>query len=255
MVVGLNTFREFFKDFPECYLIIGGTACDIIIEEAGFVPRATDDIDIILMIEALKPEFVTRFWEFIKKGNYTLKQKDAEKRNCYRFSEPGTGDFPRQIELVCKVPDIIDIKDGAHLTPIPTEEGLSSLSAILLNEDYYNYTKNNSEIKDNIHFAKPHTLICLKAFAFLSNKARKEAGQNVSEWNIKKHKYDVFRMTFMLNRDEVFDTPEIIKADLQKFAETIKNDLPDPSIFKENRFGVQDMQSIFNQFLKSFNLN
>ncbi|MFA5296693.1 MAG: hypothetical protein WC389_00630 [Lutibacter sp.] len=66
MVVGLYAFSEHFKDFQDSYIIIGGTACDIIIEEAGFTPRATDDIDIILIVEALSPEFVARFWEFIK---------------------------------------------------------------------------------------------------------------------------------------------------------------------------------------------
>jgi len=84
MVIGLNIFSEFFKDFPDSYLIIGGTACDIIIEDAGFIPRATDDIDIILLIEALSPAFVARFWEFVKEGKYELQQKGEEKRNFYR---------------------------------------------------------------------------------------------------------------------------------------------------------------------------
>ena len=29
MVKGLDTFREFFKDFEEQYVLIGGAACDI----------------------------------------------------------------------------------------------------------------------------------------------------------------------------------------------------------------------------------
>lgn len=255
MVVGLETFKEYFKEFQECYLIIGGTACDIIIEEADFTPRATNDIDVILIVEALKPEFVKRFWEFIKDGNYTIQQKDAEKRNCYRFKEPKTAQFPKQIELFCKVPDVIDINDGAHLTPIPTEEGLSSLSAILLGQAYYNYTKDNSEFKNDIHFALPHALICLKAFAFLSNTQRQKEGQPVRTIDITKHKYDVFRMVFMLNPNDVHETPKTIKEDLQKFADAIKNDLPDPIIFENNGFGKQDMNVIFQQFLKSFNLN
>ncbi len=255
MVVGLEKFSDYFIEHQDCYLIIGGTACDIIIEEIGFTPRATDDIDVILIVEAFTPEFVKRFWDFIKEGNYTIQQKDIEKRNCYRFKDPRTENFPVQIELFCKVPDIIDINDGAHLTPIPTEEGLSSLSAILLNEAYYNYTKENSEFKNNIHFAPPHTLICLKAFAFLDNTERKKAGQEVRTVNILKHKYDIFRMVFILSPNDVFETPEIIKADLQKFADTIKDDLPDPAIFDKNGFGRQDMNVIFQQFLKSFNLN
>ena len=53
MVRGLDIFKKYFEQYPENYVIIGGTACDIIIDEAGFIPRATKDIDIILIIEAL----------------------------------------------------------------------------------------------------------------------------------------------------------------------------------------------------------
>lgn len=255
MVVGLDTFSAHFRDFKDSYIIIGGTACDIIIEEAGFTPRATDDIDIILIVEALSPEFVVQFWDFIKQGQYAIQQKNQEERNCYRFADPASPNFPKQLELFCKVPDVIDANEGAHLTPIPVEEGLSSLSAILLDEEYYAYTIKNSEQKGDVHFALPHTLICLKAFAFLNNTERKANGQDIQSGNIKKHKYDVFRMVLMLNENDVFETPKTIKADLQRFADAVKNDLPNPAIFKDNGFGKQDMQEIFNRFVKSFDLN
>ena len=61
-------------------------------------------------------------------------------------------------------------------------------------------------------------------------------------------------MVFMLPQNQVFETPDIIKADLQSFANTVKEDLPDPAIFKENGFGKQDMQVIYKQLLQSFNL-
>lgn len=35
MVRGLDTFREYFMDYAENYLIIGGTACSELIEEDG----------------------------------------------------------------------------------------------------------------------------------------------------------------------------------------------------------------------------
>jgi hypothetical protein len=57
MVRGLDIFKKYFEQYPENYVIIGGTACDIIIDEAGFVPRATKDIDIILVVEAISSEF------------------------------------------------------------------------------------------------------------------------------------------------------------------------------------------------------
>lgn len=55
MVKGLNTFCKYFEDYKEQYVLIGGTACDIVFEsnEANF--RATRDLDIVLIIEALTP--------------------------------------------------------------------------------------------------------------------------------------------------------------------------------------------------------
>ena len=147
MVVGIDKFREFFKDFPESYIIIGGTACDIIIEEAELVPRATKDIDMILIVEALSPEFVKQFWTFVKEANYTKKEKSADERKYYRFDKPEKKAFPKQIELFSRIPDLLDIDEEAHLTPIPTGEGLSSLSAILMNEEYYSFTIEHSKIE------------------------------------------------------------------------------------------------------------
>jgi len=92
MVKGLEIFRQHFNAFTDNYVIIGGTACDIIIDNIGLTPRATKDIDIILVIEALSPEFVANFWEFIKQGDYDVKEKSEEDRhypfcgNCKRGS-------------------------------------------------------------------------------------------------------------------------------------------------------------------------
>ena len=254
MVIGIDVFRTFFKDFAESYLIIGGTACDIIIEEAGFTPRATDDIDMILIIEALKPAFVKRFWEFIQAGDYATRQIDAEKRNCYRFAGPKDRSFPKQIELFSKEPDTIELDPSAHVTPVPVEEGLSSLSAILLNEDYYRFTLEHSTKKEGLHIASIEAVICLKAFAFLDNRKRKEEGQVVRQGDITKHKYDVFRMVFMLRPDDVFDLPDSIKTSIQQFAEVVKEELPNPDIFRNNGFGAGDMNAVYLQLLKNFNL-
>lgn len=56
MVRGLDVFRNYFQSYPDSYVIIGGTACDIIIDESGLIPRATKDIDIILVVEALSTD-------------------------------------------------------------------------------------------------------------------------------------------------------------------------------------------------------
>ena len=66
MVLGIDSFREKFKDYTDYYTIIGGTACDILLTEADLPFRATKDIDMILIMEDNFPEFATIFWEYIK---------------------------------------------------------------------------------------------------------------------------------------------------------------------------------------------
>lgn len=81
MVRGLDIFKKYFEQYPGNYVIIGGTACDIIIDEAGFVPRATKDIDIILVVEALSSDFVKQFWQFINDGKYHQREKVMTKES------------------------------------------------------------------------------------------------------------------------------------------------------------------------------
>ena len=57
MVVGMDRFKEAFKGYEDCYTIIGGTACDILMSKTVFEFRVTRDIDMILLIENRFEEF------------------------------------------------------------------------------------------------------------------------------------------------------------------------------------------------------
>lgn len=254
MVVGIDKFKEFFKGYEGSYIVIGGTACDIITENAGFEPRATDDIDIVLIVEGLTPEFIKRFWEFVQAGQYNTRQKAPEQRNNYRFSEPQTAGFPKQIELFGKASEAIDLFPDAHLTPIPVEEGLSNLSAILLDGDYYQYVLEHSTIVDDVHLANIESIICLKAYAYLDNLRRKAEGQDVKTRDIVKHKNDIFRMAFQLPVGVVYDLPDTVRATMKEFVTTIKNELPDAAILEDKGFGKQDMKAVFDRIVSVFNL-
>ncbi|RLD73277.1 MAG: hypothetical protein DRJ10_18005, partial [Bacteroidetes bacterium] len=94
MVKGLTHFADFFKNFTANYILIGGAACDVLMNKVGVNFRATKDLDIILIVEAISPEFVKQFWEYIKEGNYNVKQKSIEERNYYRFLKPTNNKFP-----------------------------------------------------------------------------------------------------------------------------------------------------------------
>lgn len=57
MVAGLDKFREHFADYQDQYLLIGGAAAWLLLDEAGLDARATKDLDIVLAIEVLDPRF------------------------------------------------------------------------------------------------------------------------------------------------------------------------------------------------------
>ena len=61
MVRGLDLFREYFEPYGGQYVLIGGTACDLAMEEVGQSFRGTQDLDIVLCAEALTDEFITAF--------------------------------------------------------------------------------------------------------------------------------------------------------------------------------------------------
>lgn len=255
MLIGLDIFKKYFEAYPDNYLIIGGTARDIIIEEAGFIPKGTRDIDIVLVIEAMTEDFVKQFWLFVKDGNYEHQEKSSGERKYYRFYNPANTEFPFMIELFSRKPDLVLLSEPAHLTPIPIGSDLSSLSAILLSNDYYEYIFNQSIVENEVHIANKQALICLKAKAFIDMSERKANGDEIDNKNIKKHKNDIFRLAITLAPDDLFEVPETIKNDIQTFANAIADNLPGKELFKSMGLGGTPPERVFIQILKSFQLD
>lgn len=256
MVTGLDIFRKFFKGHEANYIIIGGVACHEQLDEDGLSFRATKDIDMILVVEALNTEFVSKFWEFITKGKYNQKQQEEKQRNFYRFSHPETKDFPFQIELFSRKPDVITLKEGMHLTPVPAEDELSSLSAILMDEEYYEFTLENSELVKGLRMASKPALICLKAKAFVNFYQRENDGETVSSKDINKHKYDVFRIAVTLTGEEAIDLPDGIKKDFLNYEEIVRGIQPDlKPVLKDMGVRNPDLNELITVIKKSFKLN
>lgn len=134
---GLEKFKQYFSRHPNSFVLIGGTACTLVMEELGLEFRSTKDIDMVLIVEALSEEFVSDFWRFIEAGGYQNRCKSTGHEIFYRFSSPKEGDYPAMIELFSRRPNEIRIPEGCHLTPIPTSDSVASLSAILLDDCYY----------------------------------------------------------------------------------------------------------------------
>ena len=216
----INSFIEKFKDYADCYTVIGGTACDILMTEAGTDFRATKDIDMILIMEARYKEFAHIFWEFIREGGYRFGWKNSEKAHFYRFTEPRFG-YPAMIELFSREPNYINfIPDG--IIPIHIDEDTSSLSAILLNDDYYKFMLTGTRVVSGISVLDTEHLIPFKMYAWLDLKDKKARGEHVNERDLKKHKYDVFRLLQIARRDNKIETNGIVRENIIRFMEEIR---------------------------------
>ena len=217
MVKGLDIFRERFRGYSDRYVLIGGTACDLAMSEAGLEFRATKDLDIVLCVEALDTAFVQAFWAFVRDGGYQVQERAEGDRQFYRFQKPRSENYPFMLELFSRSPDGLPIAPGSHLTPIPTAEEVSSLSAILMDADYYGFVRSTTRILDGLSVVGPEGLIPLKARAWLDLTARKASGDAIDSRDIRKHKNDVFRLYQIVDPETMPETPGKVKADMAAF--------------------------------------
>ena len=226
MIVGLDKFAAHFSEYQDRYLLIGGVAVWLILEEAGIDPRATKDLDIVLCLEALDPDFGAAFWGFVKAGGYEIQEKSTGEKNFYRFYKPSQPDYPVMLELFARRPDMLTLQDGSHLTPIPISEAASSLSAILLDDNYYDFLHRHTREIEGVSIVSEQGLIPLKARAWLDLTQRKEAGEkNIDTRDIKKHRNDVLRLYQILSPVIKIDAPEAILRDLNIFLRQIEPEL------------------------------
>ena len=121
------------------------------------------------------------------------------------------------LELFSRKPDALSIVDESHLTPIPTDEEISSLSAILLEDAYYEFLHSGKRVLDGVPFVGPEHLIPLKARAWLDLTKRKESGESIDSRTIKKHKNDVFRLFRIIDPDFSTKMPGVILGDFGLF--------------------------------------
>lgn len=231
MVGGLNKFREAFRRFTDNFVIIGGTACDQVLTDTDMPPRATLDIDIIVIVENMTAEFATAFWSFIAEGKYrpgVRKDKEGQPRYVLYSFDNGAPSFPVKIELLSHHNEAF--VNASHIEPLPIDGEVSSLSTIILDEPYYKLTVNNSFVSDGLRFAAPIALMALKMRAYLNLIAERESGRKVNTKDILKHRNDVLKLAATATLGEpVKVEPEVMSAILE-FQEKIKESLPSQSI-------------------------
>jgi hypothetical protein len=226
MVKGLQRLKDHFRNDHGSFVVIGGVACEVWMTSKSLPFRATKDVDMVLVLEALNAGFVRKFWAFINAGKYQLKQKSEKRREYYRFSKPSADDYPEIVELFSRRLDSVKLDAGQTITPIPMGEDISSLSAILMEDDYYSLLASTRIIIDDLPVISADGLIPLKAKAWLDLKERKAKGETIDEDDIRKHMKDVFKLAATLT-GVAFTLQKSVKDDLQKFVDCFPKDSDD----------------------------
>ena len=211
MVKGIDIFQEYFKEYTDQYVLIGGAACSISFEEQEIdFGRTTKDLDVVLVVEAQTKEFGERFWQFIKDGKYRIRAKSNGDPQFYRIDKPEDSRFPKMIELFSRTGYLLKEENG--LTPIHIDDSVSSLSAILLNEAYYQALLEGREIMMGISVLKPEWIIPFKAKAWLDLRGKPDADSS----DIKKHRNDIIRIAAEMVLKECI-LPEEVRRDMEVF--------------------------------------
>lgn len=222
MVTGIQIFREHFRNCKEQYTIIGGFACDLLMTDAGLDFRQTVDIDMVLTVEALTTEFANAFWTFIEDGGYQARQRSNGKPEFYRFVNPTNPAYPKMIELFSRPQNNVRLQPNTHLMPLHIDDEISSLSAILLNDDYYHFLLDGRTEADGISILDAEHIIPLKMKAWLDLQDKKERGIHVNSRDIRKHRLDVFRLFPLIREDLRIVVPASVNNDIQNFISKIR---------------------------------
>lgn len=123
------------------------------------------------------------------------------------------------IELFSKNPGYRLHENNMIITPLHVSDETSSLSAIMLNDDYYEFMIRGRKVVDGVGTLGAEHLIPFKMRAWLDLCRRKSEGEHVNSADIKKHKNDVFRLMNIINPDEAVTVSETVKDDIRQFIE------------------------------------
>lgn len=242
MVRGIEKFREYFGDYAGQYVFIGGTACDLILGKMGADFRQTKDLDMVLLIEAMNDSFVERFLAFIEGGKYKHINKGTRENQFYRFEKPENKEFPYMIELFGRKPDYFQNIDS-RLVPLHISDDTISLSAILLDDDYYALLTDGVIIIEGVSVLKLEHLILFKMKAWLDLSERKAKGENIDIKNIKKHKNDIFRLAVNIGAEDFVEIGGPVKKDAISFLEQNKEEPVDMHALGIQGVAYQDVLS------------
>ena len=228
--LGLKVFARAFRGLEGSYALIGGMACTVLMRQAELDFRATKDFDTVLLADGDLQAVSTAVWRLVEDGGYSIRRSSDGAPIFYRFDKPQHAGYPKMIELFSKVPDFLKEHERAIKAPVFAGDEVSSLSAILLDEDYYEFLLSGiipvhlDDSTDRVSVLEADRLIAFKAKAFLDLSERQRAGETVDKRNIRKHKNDVFRLAQLVVPGTRLLAPSSIAADVGSFLEAMRDE-------------------------------
>lgn len=227
---GLDHFSEFFKDFSDDFVIIGGGAASVYLGDDSLDFRATKDIDVVLFTNN-SIRLNDRIADYIKAGGYDVKEKTDDLPLYYRFSSPKDKAYPEIIEFFSRNENQIELRQGQYIIPIRKEMD-NQLSAILLDDVYFDLVKSNTtKSAKGYPIINPIANICLKARAFIELGQRGEDSKKQ-----KKHLKDIVRLAQSLKAEPVALAAAPL-ADLQIAVDAIRR-IPSREIKQINDINI-----------------
>ena len=221
-VIGIDEFAKYFAGYEDCYTIIGGAACEILMSQTPRDFRATKDIDMIILFEDKFKEFAQLFWNYVREGGYTYGWKNSDEPHFYRFTDPKEG-YPKQIELFSRKPNY-HLEAATAIVPIHIDDEVSSLSAILLNDDFYDFMLKGRTVIRGLSVLKTSHIIPFKMMAWVNLMKEKAEGKHVNSKDLKKHKNDVFQLFQILPEGERVEVTGDVADSVDSFLENIKGE-------------------------------
>lgn len=147
-VRGIERFADAMSGCKGGYVLIGGGACSVLFDNEGDSFRATEDLDVVVIVDGEGVEFATALWAFIKAAGYETGKVGDGKCTYYRFCLPEGSrqvlDYPGQIELFARHPDFVLEDETSEVAPLSFDGAVSSLSAIILDDGYYEFIRDNA---------------------------------------------------------------------------------------------------------------
>jgi hypothetical protein len=219
MIVGFKRFEAAFLPHRESFILIGGTAVQMVLGQydspKGFANRArvTHDIDILVVTDNLTDGFKSAFHKFIEEGAYEC-YFSKERPHYYRFLNPKNADYPNKIELLSH--SLLDIP-GIRYTPLSVERD-ESMSAMVLEEELYQYALAHCRIIHGFKCLKSESLIVFKIAAYLNlMEEYAQTGDARRRNDALKHRNDVFRILEHVAPMEKYDIPAAIEVLVREF--------------------------------------